>query len=114
MDTFPWEDCEALIFITTEPDGTHEYRRSEDPLADAETLHRILQETIWEIPTCGNRNGDLYSIHIMREDGLVNVLLISDAGEVADPNDIDRPWMYTTDLSVLEKIGALIEEAPPM
>ena len=50
----------------------------------------------------------------MREDGLVNVLLISDAGEVADPNDIDRPWMYTTDLSVLEKIGALIEEAPPM
>ena len=114
MGTFPWEECTTLIFITTEPDGTHEYRRSKDPAADAETLRHILKETVWFIPTCGNRNGDLYSIHIMREDGLVNVLLISDAGEVADPNDIDRPWMYTTDLSVLEKIGALIEEAPPM
>ena len=114
MDTFPWEECTTLIFITTEPDGTHEYRRSKDPAADAETLRHILKETVWFIPTCGNRNGDLYSIHIMREDGLVNVLLISDAGEVADPDKIDRPWMYTTDLSVLEKIGALIEEAPPM
>lgn len=114
MDAFPWEDCADILYIRTNADGTHTYARPEDPMADAAALHRILQETVWLIPTCGNRNGDLYSIHILREDGLVNVLLISDAGEVADPNDIDRPWMYTTDLSVLEKIGALIEEAPPM
>lgn len=114
MDTLPWEDCADILYIRTNADGTHTYARPEDPMADAAALHRILQETVWYIPTCGNRNGDLYSIHILREDGSGAVLHISDAGEVADSNDIDRPWMNTNDPSVLDKIGALIEEAPPM
>ena len=113
MEMFPWEDCTELLYITRGSKGEYFYRKSEAPKADAEAIHGILKEAVWELPTCGNRNSDLYIMRLTWADGSFVTLRISDAGEVAYPKDANTPWMITRDSLILEKIGALAEAALP-
>lgn len=116
MDAFPWEDCTKLIYITRGEAGKHVYLEAADPKADAEAIHGILKEAVWKLPTCGNRNSDLYVMRFTWADGSFTTLRISDAGEMADPENANIPWMITDpwDTHVLDQLGALIEKAPMM